>query len=164
MKITKGPAELEHCCDCGATSESIDPIQHAQYCDGIREERHFRFCRIGDTCNPEPATPTLDKIKKVSEQSQGIGEFFDWCESEGWFLADYPLVRDLHPARFTLAYQARYPDEYNEVSKCAHPIGKGIQTLLRLFFGIDPVAEENEKRAILEYVRLMNEAKATAED
>ncbi len=47
MKITQGPTDrLVHCCDCGACSEQIDPIRHAQYCDGIRKEQQWETCMI----------------------------------------------------------------------------------------------------------------------
>lgn len=47
MKITQGPTNrLEHCCDCGACSEHIDAIKHAQHCDGIRKEQQWTVCGI----------------------------------------------------------------------------------------------------------------------
>ncbi len=167
MKITKGPGDGEHCCDCGSHSRGwIDTNQHPQYCAGIKKEQGWGICHIGE-CNPPPATPTLDKIEKVAEGSQAIGQFMEWCQEEHLILAFYPLVSEMYPERYTDEALAKPQNEWrldnmNERSVNLQPSSKGIQTLLHLFFEIDPVAEESERRAILDHLQKDTEAAALA--
>ena len=112
----------------------------------------------------QPATPELDKIKAISDRSQAIGEFLDYCQEQGWFLARYPLVRELHPEKYTeealrqpLRSNEQRRENLDEVSRCAYPLGRGTVTLLAEFFDIDQVKAESERQAVLEYVRAMQE-------
>jgi len=82
-----------------------------------------------------PPTPTLDKILELREQSQIVGEFLDWLGEQGIHLGRYPTRSDGSSSDFML------------------PIFEGHDALLHRFFGIDPEAEESERRAVLEHVR-----------
>jgi hypothetical protein len=75
-----------------------------------------------------PATPTLDKMVGIQDKSQAIGEFVEWLRLNGIELCSY-----------------------NDRASAYYPAGTGIHTLLHRFFEIDPVAEEAEKRAVLEW-------------
>lgn len=81
----------------------------------------------------QPETPELDKMHKVKEDSQKIGEFLEWLGSQGIELMqwrkNYP--RDRHP----------------------FPIGESIEKLLYRYFEIDFDKAEAERRALLDYVR-----------
>ncbi len=74
MKISQGPTDrLVHCCDCGACSEAIDPIRHAQYCDGIKKEQQWETCQIFHF-------PAVDNQAKVmAEDAHGCRE----CQQAG---------------------------------------------------------------------------------
>ena len=73
--------------------------------------------------------PEHEKLHAVREQSQAIGEFLEWVNTEkGWMLGVYEGER-------------MYPASYS------------INALLAEFFGIDPDLLEREKRAMLESLR-----------
>jgi hypothetical protein len=76
--------------------------------------------------------PEHEKLAKVSDRSQVIGEFLDWLRNDqGIVLAEYgPNDVDLFPAR-------------------RHT----IEDWLALYFKIDLAKIEREKRAMLEAIR-----------
>jgi hypothetical protein len=80
-----------------------------------------------------PETPECDKMLAIAEQSQRIGEFLDWLPTIGVRLCD------------------RNGDFY--------PQGLSTQSLLALFFEIDLNKVEQEKRALLEWMRETNGGK-----
>ena len=75
-------------------------------------------------------TPTLDKIQKVHEQSQAIGTFLDWLGEKG----------------ITLCHR---PEDSEYYWHC----GRGAESLLYEYFGIDEQEAEKERRALLDYIR-----------
>lgn len=78
-----------------------------------------------------PPTPELDKMSAAKTQSQPAGEFLEWLLGEkGFVLAKYEG-------------DANYP----------HPIYETIEELLAEHFEIDLKKIEEEKRAMLEYLR-----------
>jgi hypothetical protein len=85
----------------------------------------------------EPACPELEKMKTISIKSQVIGEFIDWLGTEQMCVAqwgaDDPLYPELHPVRLS------------------------IEKLLAKYFSIDLNKVDKEKRALLDYVRSLNE-------
>ncbi len=86
MKITQGPTDrLVHCCDCGACSEQIDPIRHAQYCDGIRKEQQWTACGIyhfpGDTT--EAQSDAVDEEPHGCRECQQAGTMVELFQSKG---------------------------------------------------------------------------------
>jgi hypothetical protein len=78
-----------------------------------------------------PKTPTLDKISAVSDQSHQIGEFLDWLREQKILLCQWDEAEQ---------------GDLNE-------IGDGPEALLYRYFGIDEKKAEQERRAVLEFVR-----------
>ncbi len=93
-----------------------------------------------------PATPTLDKIMAVQEDSQVIQGFIEWVFAEKIFFAKYPLLREMYPD------EGKY-DESDDTSVIAYPVTINLDNLLHQYFGVDPVEEGKERTAILEYVQ-----------
>ncbi len=114
----------------------------------------------------QPATPELDKIKAISDHSQAIGEFLEWCQEEHLILAFYPLVREMYPERYTDEELSKRQNEWrrdnmDERSENLQPTNKGTLALLAKFFDIDQAKAEREREAVLEYVRTMQEVNQT---
>ncbi len=80
--------------------------------------------------NPQPATPELDRMARVKDRTQPAGEFLDWLQ---------------HEQKMVLCL----PDEHGDF----YPIYSPIERLLALWQGIDLDKVEQEKRAILAWVR-----------
>jgi len=76
--------------------------------------------------------PEHEKLRKVSGNSQAIGEFYDWLEGHGVHLATYSTLSG--DDRLVMART-------------------NIQDLLAEFYDIDRVALEEEKRAMLRTIR-----------
>ncbi len=75
--------------------------------------------------------PEHEKLKKVSEQSQSIGEFLEWAFSEkSLFFAEYVDGSD-------------FPREHRQ----------GIESILSEYFKIDQKKLEKEKREMLASIR-----------
>lgn len=83
-----------------------------------------------------PATPELDKMQEVKEESQKLGAFLDWLESSGRVLCNY--------------IENEYSDEYR-------PVRDSIEEILSYYFDIDLKKAEKEREAILEYIRSQDE-------
>lgn len=79
----------------------------------------------------EMKTPELDKMKKVSEDSQKIGEFLDWLKGK------YEIAR------------------WGDISGVDRlfPINENTEQLLADYFNIDLIKCEKERREILENIR-----------
>jgi hypothetical protein len=82
--------------------------------------------------NP-PEYPEHEKLAKVRDKSQAIGEFLEWASEKGWHLAYYPE-------------DPNYDAEMRWVRETVHQI-------LAKYFGIDLKRLEDEKRAMLEWIR-----------
>lgn len=82
-------------------------------------------------------TPTLDKIKEVHVQCQALGEFLEWLTANysfgTWCEDDHSLANS--PVQHFI------------------PISISIEKILYHYFDIDPIAAEQERRAILEEFR-----------
>lgn len=74
--------------------------------------------------------PELDKMLEVQEQSQAIGEFLEWLQSQGIILS-------------------RFDDE----SDALVGTHRSIERLLADYFEIDLDAVERERRVMLERIR-----------
>lgn len=74
--------------------------------------------------------PECERVRAVSDQSQGIGEFLEWCQEEGYVLASF-----------------------DEATGTCWPIRKRIEQLLADYFEIDLVKVEAERRAMLAEIR-----------
>lgn len=81
--------------------------------------------------------PEHDKLTKVKDQSQLIGEFLDWLGTQGIHLASYPYDDSEHLWEL---FQTR-------------------EELLAQRFDINLVKLENEKRQMLEEIRATNDQK-----
>ncbi len=79
-------------------------------------------------------TPELDKIKKVCEKSQEIGNFLDWLGSIGYYTAEYK----------------KFDDVEDEVLVTTH---LNREEILAKYFKIDLVKAEKERQAILDSFR-----------
>lgn len=97
--------------------------------------------RAGDVHWCKPQTPTLDKVLRIAEQSQRIGEFLDWLGEQGYHIAVWQKYSEHPSSGQYLEYTGKRPDD-----------------LLHDYFGIDAAAEEREKRALLEWTRAINAA------
>ena len=79
--------------------------------------------------------PEHDKMSKIADKSQAIGEFMEWLEQEKNLTLCKPIP------------------EGEEAAGQYWPAYTPIQNLLAEFFDIDPVALEREKRAMLDEMR-----------
>lgn len=77
--------------------------------------------------------PEHAKLKKISDKSQAIGEFLDWCNQEG-----------LRLGRYVMADNGM--ERLMETGDCT-------ESLLALYFGIDLNELEKEKQCMLEKLR-----------
>ena len=119
------------------------------------------MCEEGNRAG-EVATPTLDRIKEVAEQSQSIGDFMEWLTGEGGYVIG------------AYRYHINVPGETEEcwgLGDCDHadhekhqpsiniyPRHYTFQSLLYRFFDIDPAEEERERRAVIEEIRRLQTA------
>jgi hypothetical protein len=95
--------------------------------------------------------PEHEKLKKVSEKSQVIGEFIDWLGER-----DDPI----HLAHWVESGRSTVHGPEHELVYARVPINR----LLAEFFGIDLDCLEDEKRAMLDDLRRKQaEAEALAE-
>jgi hypothetical protein len=114
-------------------------------------------------------TPTLDQMQAVKVQSQAIGEFIEWLQSEkGWELAyrhkhtddcfshgtEAVPIPDYGRSYKIGEYRKKYADEKWLSCGCGAgqfmPAAYTIEKLLAEFFQIDLQKADNEKRALLE--------------
>lgn len=89
----------------------------------------------------QPKTSECDKMLAVSKQSQQIGEFLDWCGEQGWCLAEHAQFEELRDPILV-------------------PLRIGTQEVLARHFDIDLNKVEQEKRALLEWIRETNGTEA----
>ena len=78
--------------------------------------------------------PQHDNLKKVNVDSQVIGEFIDWIKDEQCIIF------------------CQWESKYGEFM----PVHKSIEQWLALYFEIDLVKLEDEKRQILDVIRQDN--------
>lgn len=81
--------------------------------------------------------PEHEKLHEIKDQSQSIGEFFDWLRSKGLLICKY---REQVGIVFG-------PGEFEEAGY--FPENTAIQILLSEFFGINRQKLEEEKQAML---------------
>lgn len=109
-----------------------------------------------------PKTPELDKLKAVAPFSQKIGEFVDiFLMGKGVMLGKPHVHTDKCPGWDK--HRGRYnPDNFNRCSYRKDDFEdchQSLQSLLAEFFEIDMKKVEEERRAVLEYVRNQNDRK-----
>lgn len=76
--------------------------------------------------------PEHERLHKVKDKSQIIGEFLDWLNESGYHIAEYIDPEDEHLT----------------------PVGYTINDLLARYFDIDLDLIEKEKRQMLKEIRL----------
>lgn len=115
-----------------------------------------------------PKTPTLDKMLKNKEVSQGIGEFLDWLQSvkeihlctheaghyEYLNEEDRKKVEDMAEMD-ARCWRYNNPSKYEWIEGYYH-ITKSIEQWLAEYFDTDLNAAEKERRAVLKYARKVN--------
>lgn len=112
----------------------------------------------------QPETPTLDRMQapdprhvgsdgpcRLIDHSNLVGSFIDWLHANGVVLAK----------RVDRA-EVETDDGFEEAIDVLVPDGRTPFTLLHEYYGIDPEAEENERRALLEYVRASDAERESA--
>ena len=86
---------------------------------------------------PKPATPELDRLQNVVNDSGVISGFLDWLSEQGWTICE------------TSEDGPRWQDYM--------PICLASEQLLARYFEIDLNRVEAERRAILEHLRKVRE-------
>lgn len=113
-----------------------------------------------------PATPELDRMLKIADKSQKIGEFIEWLGEQGYaicvqreFTYTYTIdVPEPIPGR-PHAHRWVPREREGKTQPLWTPVGKPIPALLAAFFGLDQNAMERERMAVLDYVRKQGDAK-----
>ncbi len=119
--------------------------------------------RPDPTTVPEPKTPELEKMKVVRERSQEIGDFLEWCRGRGAVLAVQhkhdagcgEIVKDKDP--FVNVINVLVGRDCGLKNDEYAPLTYNIEKLLAEYFQIDLERAESEKRALLDYIRAVNE-------
>jgi len=86
----------------------------------------------------QPKTPNLDKMVKVTSESNLIGEFVDWMRNE----------RGLKICEWSKEYEGHYPVYYGYT---------GINRLIAEYYEIEYDEMDNERRRLLEWIRAQQE-------
>jgi hypothetical protein len=102
------------------------------------------------TPKPEPACPECARARAIKDKSQIVGEFLNWLQTEKkvhlctihehtedckkWRGGVYRIVCDFHDSQYV-------------------PFSYGVEKLLADYFKIDLNKMEDEKRALLDYIR-----------
>lgn len=101
---------------------------------------------------PPVETPELKKLSSVKVESQAIGEFIEWLQSQGVTLAQYH--KHSHACRDSLRLiscglrtDELYSYQYGSIEK-----------LLARYFEIDLAKVERERLALLKQIRAQNAA------
>jgi hypothetical protein len=113
----------------------------------------------------EQKYPMCDKLRECRERSQVVGEFIDWLANRGMVICDKreaenkgkasQLVVDTE-TRFAESLGTEFVAVFNAAvdAGCVYwPTFKSVTKLLEEFFEIDPIALENERRAMLDACR-----------
>jgi hypothetical protein len=94
----------------------------------------------------EPTTPELDKLKKVQETSQRIGEFLEWLQSvKHYVIAEWNHSDEDESDWIKTPREADADEQLQPVTLGSY----GIEGLLAEYFNIDLKKVEQEKEAIL---------------
>ena len=104
-----------------------------------------------------PKTPELDKLGENKDESQAIGSFIDWLSTgprfgprrgDGRRDAIRAAKLNASPVRLCL---------FDEDTEEWEPVRLRIEEMLARYYDIDLNKIEEERRAVLEYVREINE-------
>lgn len=132
----------------------------------------------------KPATPELDKMLAVRERAQPIGDFLEWLQAQGYSICKWrdegdngePRRRTATPEELEEIKQNEGWSYYRNAARQGIPNeayeswGDGFvyehrNTLawLELFLGVDGKKCDEERSALLDYVRACNEQPARAD-
>jgi len=103
--------------------------------------------------------PEHDKLQAISDRSQAIGEFLEWLQDKGVFLAQDFKWEDEEPTMASLGLEPEHP-RYRTIKikrGAIVPWPHNKTKTLAEFFGINLVLIEDEKRAMLDEIRTMQE-------
>lgn len=78
--------------------------------------------------------PEHDKLSKISDESQAIGQFIDWLSTQKMTVAEWIPIQGYRDDQLT-------------------PMSGSITELLAAYYGIDLGKIESEKRQMLETMR-----------
>jgi hypothetical protein len=118
-----------------AQEEVEETFQKAAAVEEVVEEIVELPIPVVEAQPAQPSYPEHEKLQRISDKSQSIGEFVDWLNTQGIFLAEW-VKKPGRQGSSDLTY-AR----------------KGIQELLAMFFDIDQKKISEEKQAILQLIR-----------
>ena len=115
-----------------------------------------------------PKTPTLDKLSRVSKESQRIGDFLEWLKEQGIELCsihecgkDCSKRRCEHFEQYVPAVVRSQEEKVAErLAGQALKTARTTEAVLATYFGIDLDKVEEERRALLDYVREQQKGKA----
>ena len=79
--------------------------------------------------------PEHDKMTKRIDENEAISNFVEWLESNGFFICS---------------------TDSESVGGCAYWPVSSMDKTIAAFFGVDPIAFEKEKRAMLAEIRNLN--------
>lgn len=118
-----------------------------------------------------PATPNLDKMVEVSEESNKIGAFLNWlmhkrnprlhiCTEDEHTREDPDLTLELNGLTYCptcAAESGEWDEDSIYVFRPAIHGDSGINHILAEYYGIDYDEMDRERKKVLEYVREQNE-------
>ena len=87
--------------------------------------------------------PECEKLAKVSEDSNKIGRFLDWLQSQGIMLAKYHEHTDDCYDEDGYDYECEYTEEMIQ------PVYENKEDMLARYYNIDMDKVEKERREIL---------------
>jgi hypothetical protein len=96
-----------------------------------------------NTLKPQPPCPECEKLASVSDRSNEIGEFLNWIAGQGLIISEWVKNED---------------DDTNDympeiLLSAGYHTNTGINKLLAKYFEIDLDKVEQERRALLEWLR-----------
>lgn len=101
---------------------------------------------------PEQKYPECDKLERVSDESQNIGEFIDWLHNEKGY-----CIANTHAHQEGCFARPEFDDD--DDAECGYkedelqPIHLTIEKLLAEYFDVDMDKVEKERRKIIEDLR-----------
>jgi hypothetical protein len=113
----------------------------------------------------ELKTPELDKLAVVNKRSQIIGEFLEWLKDQNIELCYFHQCGTHCDKRRCSNVDQYCPGvplskEERVAEKLAgHPLktARGTQEILASYFGVNLDAVEDERRALLDHLRTLND-------
>ena len=118
--------------------------------------------------------PEHEKLAKVRDASQSIGEFLEWAQERGWNLAEWRTDLTVEvdcSVSFTQKDYCVSEDSIRDHEPCGGtgrrtvkandallPIQPGLTDVLATYFDIDQNVLEAEKRTMLDAQRALNDA------